>query len=408
MILAGVVACSLLFILSLRASRARQNSIIVMVLGDLGRSPRIQNHALCLIKAGWTIDIIAYKGSEVHQQILEGANLHFLAPPRKLAQSRLYVLWGLLRVLEQAISILCLLLWKISKPKVILIQNPPAIPSLILCKLACFLLNSKLVIDWHNYGWSIMQVDGVSAEIVAIAKKYERWLGSIAYAHLTVTNKMAEDLTTWPVQGSIVTLYDRPTSQFKSISDTNRCTFLSKLRFQDSAMTISQEGDTFNPAQNPFVTLKGGKPIISSDKPVLLVSSTSWTSDEDFSILFDALKQYDGDKIVSPTLPRIIVVITGKGPMQAIHMKAYEAMKMLHVKVYTTWLTLSDYPLFLGCADLGVSLHTSSSGLDLPMKVVDMMGARIPVLAMDFLRYFLVLRMQYRRISTGWIQWTYF
>lgn len=115
----------------------------------------------------------------------------------------------------------------------------------------------------------------------------------------------------------------------------------------------------------------------------LVVSSTSWTPDEDFSVLLDALVRYSSMLDVNPELPNIIAIITGKGPQKEHYLKEIQALtaakKLEHVIVSTAWLSAEDYALLLGSADLGVSLHTSSSGVDLPMKVVDMFGTGLPV-----------------------------
>ncbi len=68
-------------------------------------------------------------------------------------------------------------------------------------------------------------------------------------------------------------------------------------------------------------------------------------------------------------LPKLVVIVTGKGPLKAMYEQRMRELDLRHVAFRTVWLQQADYPVLLGAADLGVCLHTSSSGLDLPMKV---------------------------------------
>jgi beta-1,4-mannosyltransferase len=125
-------------------------------------------------------------------------------------------------------------------------------------------------------------------------------------------------------------------------------------------------------------------PIMDPERPALVVSSTSWTADEDFSLLITALDKYEDTQNV----PRLLVIISGVGPLRA-HFeetvgKRVRSGRWTKVAASCIWVEAKDYPVLLGSADFGVSLHSSSSGRDLPMKVVDMFGCGLPVLAKSF------------------------
>ena len=130
------------------------------------------------------------------------------------------------------------------------------------------------------------------------------------------------------------------------------------------------------------------------------MSSTSWTADEDFGILLDALSRYEDEarrRADKPgnRLPKTLCVVTGKGPLREHYMRQVHGLEKNEnwqfVRCRSLWLEPEDYPLLLGSADLGISLHSSSSALDLPMKIVDMFGCQLPVLALDFKWYAIFL-----------------
>ncbi|KAI7849784.1 hypothetical protein BDC45DRAFT_546785 [Circinella umbellata] len=213
-------------------------------------------------------------------------------------------------------------------PNFIFVQNLPAIPTLMIARIIVTLRQAKLIIDLHNFGYSVLGIKlGMDSKVVQLAKRYEQYFGKRPYAHLTVTDRMHRELVDWGVSGRVITYKDQRPYHFTRLSD-------------DKIL----EHQIFLGSDSSFSASRFRSEI------KLIVSATSWTEDEDFSILLQVIEKYENNTRVTPNSPKLLFVVTGKGPLK----------------------------------NLGISLHTSTSGMDLPMKVVDMFGCGLPVCAASF------------------------
>ncbi|WFD19080.1 chitobiosyldiphosphodolichol beta-mannosyltransferase [Malassezia caprae] len=364
--LAPALAAVLVVLATLLVWRARGpaagRSAMVVVLGDVARSPRMCYHVRSLVAAGWSVGVAGYWETPLPPD-LEAAvrRVPLWTPPRALQglPRALFAVVALIKVPVQAAVLLLQLVTYAPRPSLVVVQTPPAIPTLGIVRLACALTRSALVIDWHNLGYTLLALKlGARSPLVAVARTLERWLGAHADVHLFVTHAMRTQLLTqWRLRGRTAVLHDRPPAHFGRLSPLERDAFL---------------------AQHPFCP----------EHRKLVVTSTSWTPDEDIGMLIDAAALYEALARRDAAVPPISIVITGRGPLRASYEREMAARAAreawTHVCIRTAWLAADDYPRLLGAADVGVSLHTSSSGIDLPMKVVDMLGCGLPVCALSF------------------------
>uniref|UniRef100_A0A0D9VQ96 Glycosyltransferase subfamily 4-like N-terminal domain-containing protein n=1 Tax=Leersia perrieri TaxID=77586 RepID=A0A0D9VQ96_9ORYZ len=307
----------------------------VVVLGDIGRSPRMQYHSLSLAnQAGMEVDIVANGGSDPHLLLRENPSIH-IHEMKSVQLTGISKISGALALLLKASIQLTMLIWylcfKIPCPDVFIVQNPPSVPTLAAVKLASWIRGAKFIVDWHNFGYTLLGLShGRSHIIVKIYFWFEKHFGRMADGAFCVTKAMRHELDqNWGIK--------TPDEDFSILLEA-------ALMYDRRVAATLGEEDSMDERQL-WIDMKNGKQFV---------------------------------------YPRLLFIITGKGPDKKKYEEQIKRLKLRRVAFRTMWLASEDYPLLLGSADLGVSLHTSSSGLDLPMKVVDMFGCGLPVCAASF------------------------
>jgi beta-1,4-mannosyltransferase len=339
----------------------------VVALGDLGRSARMRYHAQALSAHGVEVDLVGFEGTPlpravtsdpritVHRlsasMLRHGAPSLGYAPVALVDAARIgFRLWRTLR--------------RLPRPDLVLVQNPPAFPTLLVTRFALARRGVRFVIDWHNIGYTLLQVRlGQWHPAVRLARWLERHDARCADASLCVSRGLAEFLKSRLGLTNTHVLYDRPSSIFAPMERADR--------------------ERYRQALLARLGIHGG--VVG-----FIVCPTSWTEDEDFDVVIDGVLRLE-DRIrgweaagASRRFPDLAILVTGDGARRTEFERRFAGLPARRVHLRARWLEPEDYPRVVGSADLGLCLHRSSSGLDIPMKVADLFGAGVPVCALDY------------------------
>jgi beta-1,4-mannosyltransferase len=312
--------------------------VAVVVLGELARSPRMLNHARMLAEERYETVLVGYGGRSFEAPA--NVRMELLHPMRRAGEGgsrlaflirsavRMALLWGEL----------CFRLIRIH-PRAILVQNPPAFPTLAAARIAARFCGARLIVDWHNYGFTLLALRlGSGSLLVRMSRWYEFAAGRKADAHLCVSEALRRDLQRAGISAQV--LYDRPVA---------------------------------------IASPTGTASVPGNSRPVAGVCPLGWTADEDTELLIAALAMLRAGEAAPVELH-----LTGDGPRREAMVKRLGGLHIPGVVIRTGYLPEAEYRALLQRADFGLSLHRSSSGLDLAMKVVDLFAVRVPVCALDY------------------------
>src|ERR1700730_16119163 len=268
----------------------------IVALGDLGRSARMQYHALALAANGGDVDLVGFEGTALSRRITDEPRItiHRFRPPRLGIRHELsgspYAVAGLFDA-----GRLSFRLWRglrtLQPPDLVLVQNPPAFPTLAVSWFSLRRRGVRFVVDWHNLGYTLLQLRlGQWHPAVRLARWFERRDARRVHANLCVSRGLAAFLESRFGVKHAQVLYDRPASAFVPVDRAERERFRQAL-FSRLGIRASTVG--------------------------FIVCPTSWTEDEDFDVVIDAVTQLE-ERIRgweagsnSRRFPELLILVTG-------------------------------------------------------------------------------------------------
>lgn len=387
---------------------------LALVLGDVTRSPRMRMHAHCMAQCLTHGAILLGTRCARHRRCggCDAGAASVVTIPTFDALSRSLILLplrALLLTLAVFLRVACL----IRCPSMVVVQAPPSAPALVAVHLALSLRicrsRSRVVCDWHNLGSTLLwlKLQSVVAHVAcrnALLHSIMRSLAAFpvsmykaaefgsarvcADAHFAVSDALAAEICRAGLH-NVTVVRDRAPDELQQRSLSQRSALFRHIASDLQKSKAYVQSDFASLQAESLASLMQKRFSEAPDAPALLVSATSWTADEDMHMLLEALHLYSSISQSSSetlSLPRILTIITGDGPMRDDF--EHSARIKLHgqsvVAVRTAFLPWQEYAQLIGSADVGVSMHVSSSGLDLPMKAVDMLGCGVPVLSVSY------------------------
>jgi beta-1,4-mannosyltransferase len=225
-------------------------------------------HAQALAANGVDVDLVGLEGTPLPRAITDEPRItvHRIPSPRLRIRAEQtgssYAVAGLLDAARVSFS-LWRALTRLRRPELVLVQNPPAFPTLVVTWFSLRHRGVRFVIDWHNLGYTLLQLHlGQWHPAVRMARWFERRDARRVDANLAVSRGLAAYLESRFQVKQAQVLYDRPASAFVPIERADRERFRQALfsRLGTRASTVG-----------------------------FIVCPTSWTEDEDFDVVIEAV-----------------------------------------------------------------------------------------------------------------------